>query len=65
MAIIGTMTSGLTGYFTVRKSVGEIYDTTVLPYHSTNSWLTWNNSDVANYDIALVHKGGDMYVGCN
>jgi uncharacterized phiE125 gp8 family phage protein len=51
-------TSGLDLYAIIRRlSDTYVYQTT------TATFVTWNNANVSNYDIALTDTGGDMYVG--
>jgi len=52
-----------TVYVVLRNAAGKVLDGTVNPYHSTNSWVDWNDDNVDDYDLALVNKGGDHYVG--
>lgn len=55
--------SGNTLYSVLRNAAGKVLDGTVDPYHSTNSWVDWNIANVDNYDLAMVDKNGDLYVG--
>jgi len=50
-------------YVCIRKPDGKVYDTTVSPYHSTNSWVVWVDGNIGDYDVATTHKGGGMHVG--
>jgi len=50
-------------YNCLRNAAGKVLDVTVDPYHSTNSWVDWNIANVNDYDLAMVDKGGDHYVG--
>lgn len=55
--------SGDTLYNCLRNAAGKVLDGTVNPYHSTNSWVDWNTANVDDYDLTVVDKGGDHYVG--
>lgn len=55
--------SGNNTYKTLRNKAGKVLDGTVDPYHSTNSWVDWNVANVDDYDLAMVDKNGDLYIG--
>jgi len=52
-----TYTSSSTLYFRVRNSAGQVWNT------STPAFENWNAEDVTDYDVALVDKSGNHYVG--
>lgn len=55
--------SGNDVYNVLRNFAGKVLDGTVDPYHSTNSWVDWNVANVDDYDLTMVDKSGDLYIG--
>ncbi|MCJ7777792.1 MAG: hypothetical protein MUP16_05710 [Sedimentisphaerales bacterium] len=47
----------------LQNQAGKVVDTTVTPYHITNSWVDWDDDDYAEYVMALNDKGGDLHIG--
>jgi hypothetical protein len=47
----------------IHNSAGKVYDPTVSPYHSINSWVDWDNVDYADDIVTIDDKGGDLHVG--
>lgn len=51
-------TAGATIYVTIRRhSDAKVFNT------STAAYETWSDGSIANYDVALTDKGGDLYQG--